>query len=68
MSKKIIQDEVYLNKFSRITYDSDVEVDTAYLAGKFQELIPKQIRIKLGLILLIETILMKVCYSMKLLK
>ena len=42
--KKIITDEVYLNKFGRFTYQSDVEVDLPYLAGKFNELVPAEFK------------------------
>ncbi len=44
--KKIIHDDVYLEKFFRKAYDSNVEVDVPYFAGKFQELIPKNLKAK----------------------
>ena len=44
--KKIIRDDVYLEKFSRVTYEPKVEVDSQYLAGKFKELIPHGVKDK----------------------
>jgi len=39
--KKIIVDRVYLKNFGRTVYNSQVEVDIPYLAGTYQNLIPK---------------------------
>jgi len=44
--KNIIRDDDCLEKFSRVTYELKVEVDSQYLAGKFKELISHGVKDK----------------------